>query len=130
MSKEGLFKFGNLVDTLLIEKEFENHRSTPAREALQTHRRPGTLLSLEILKYPDGSTSGPYWFHYFFRGDRRTSGRQLSVRYLGENLPGKRSLQSGNFSFRHQTSPTTLQRIGGARLDRNSFGNSTPIFGG
>jgi hypothetical protein len=87
MSKEELLTFGNLVDTLFIEKELENHRSTPAREALQTRRCPGTLLSLEILKYLDGSTSIPYWFRYFFRGDCRTSERQLSVRYLGENLP-------------------------------------------
>ena len=33
-------------------------------------------------------------------------------------------------TYPQQTSPTTLQRIGGARVDRNSFGNSTPIFRG
>ena len=81
MSKEELLRLGGLVDSLLIEKELENRRSTPKREALQTRRVPGALLRLEVLRYPDGSTSGPYWFRYFFRD------RQLSVRYLGESLP-------------------------------------------
>ncbi|MGI9050525.1 MAG: hypothetical protein ACR2GU_14325 [Rubrobacteraceae bacterium] len=34
MSKEELLKLGSIVDTLLVEKELENHRSTPARVAL------------------------------------------------------------------------------------------------
>lgn len=82
MSKEELLKLGSLVDTLLVEKELENHRSTPARVALETRRLPGAVLRLELLRHPDGSSSGPYWFRYFFRGER-----QLSVRYLGESLP-------------------------------------------
>ena len=82
MSKEELLTLGNFVDTLLIEKELENRRSMPEREALETRRLPGALLRLEVLRFPDGSTSGPYWSRYFFQ-----DGRQLGVRYLGESLP-------------------------------------------
>ena len=82
MSKEELLELGSLVDTLLIEKELQSRRSTPEREAVETRRVSGALFRLELLRYPDGSTSGPYWFRYFFP-DRR----QLSVRYLGESLP-------------------------------------------
>lgn len=79
MESDELLHLRQEIDALLIERELREHRRFRDREVLETRRLPGTVLSRELLKHPDGSTSGPYWFRYFFPEESR----EISVRYLG-----------------------------------------------
>ena len=83
MSREDLLELRGFIDALLIEQDLERRRTVPAREVIESRKRRGAVLRLELLRYPNGSTSGPHWFRYTYRGDPP----KLSARYLGESLP-------------------------------------------
>lgn len=79
MDRAELLQLRGEIDALLIEQDLQKRRRVPGREIIETRRVPGAVVRLELLKYPNGSTSGPHWFRYFFPGDRL----DVSVRYLG-----------------------------------------------
>lgn len=87
MSREDLLELRGLIDAALIERELENRRTTPAREVVETRKAPGAVFRLELLRHPDNSTAGPYWFRYTLS---EVDPPKVSSRYVGESLPGKR----------------------------------------
>ncbi|WP_273847302.1 hypothetical protein [Rubrobacter calidifluminis] len=117
MDSDELLYLRRQIDALLIERELREHRRFRDREVIETRRIPGAVLRRELLRHPDGSTSGPYWFRYFFQEDRT---EEISVRYLGpcdEGPPPQEDLQS---RARENPAPKEgedipLRRVGQAR---------------
>jgi hypothetical protein len=86
MSREDLLKLRGLIDAVLIERELESRRTMPAREVIESRMVPGAVLRLELLRYPDNSTAGPYWFRYTLS---QADPPKVVGRYMGESLPGE-----------------------------------------